>query len=601
MKNKTQRPLAHIVRKQHYQGPSPFTYSQARDYPMSKLASEFVPTSKFWSRFNVSNEILIGTRGSGKTILLRMLTYSSLKKLSNGPYRIQFEKHKQLNQLDFIGFYVPLRLRIIKEIEQLDDEAEERRRFSFLFNCVGASSIINEIKTLLLDKVTDATLRLLKERELIDKLKLAWGFPENETTSTLDELKEQIDTLFSDIRNDWVFSDKGKPLDKALLEPIISVLPIIEKILGIDSNSTTWIACFDEAEYLRPNLQRVLNTVMRSESRGLAIKVATLPFTYTEFNTEVDGEYVQPDGDDFRFESIDYSCDDHDFKTITDSLIFSRLSETGLFDDSTEPTTLESFLGENTDKPLIDLYLETFKIDDKNSIEQNLVTEWARLHENKKNTMHHKQIAKLMPIFLLRGLYQRTRDGNTKVPRLSGATMVRRVTDGNVRRFIQICDNIFEKSRAEYLKDTTQHQAVASFTERHLTRAKSVYREGYLLNVWIETIANFIFEKTHSGDLKDIGIEFTVADEILDNPDNKTAFEMGIAYSFFKCPTPDLFYGITNSTQLKLSNSIAANKWLHMRAGTGIKISSRSEISTNLIESGIIPSPHNLELDFDNE
>lgn len=598
-------PLAYKVRK--YTGQSPFTYSQARDYPLAKLNSEFVPTSKFWNRFNVSNEILIGTRGSGKTILLRMMSYTAIQNLSKSLFSQQLEEKLSSGDTQYVGFYVPLRLRVLSEIGKTDDEYEERRRFSFLFNCVSAGSLINEIITIVDCKITDDYQRLIKEREIIDKLKGAWCLNKEESTSTLKSLQEQIDRLFDKIRSDWDFKKGDHVFDTPLLEPIISVIPVLNNALSFKGDDTTWIACFDEAEYLNKNLQRVLNTVMRSESRGLAVKIATLPFHYNEFRTEIDSEFVQPEGDDFRFESIDYSWDENDFIKLTDNLVTTRLAATGLFNDLPEKNVLSSFLGENSDRDLISIYRNTFSEISDEEIEDLVQEELRRARGSRKKNFTQGEIKRYKPIFLLRELYKKSKQGNTKVSWLSGELMVRRVSDGNVRRFIQICDALFESSRTQFLKANPQHQAIWHFAEQRHTRAQSVYRDGFLLYKLLESISGFLSHKLHNRPLTDVGVGFSVADDLLENQKMKSALEMGVAYSYFLCPKPDLFYGISKDTKFRLANAIAAYKWLPMRAGSGIKISASSEILKFLSKDAVLEPktieelPVNMELDFSND
>ena len=574
---RVEKPLAHKVRK--YNGQNPFTASQARDFPLSKLSNEFVPTSKYWNRFNVSNEILIGTRGSGKTILLRMMTYTSLLSLSRGGFSSQIQEKLPNDDIEYVGFYVPFRLRVLREIGLIADEIEERRRFSFLFNCVSAGSIIYEVITIIDNLYDNVNEKLLKEREVIDKLKNAWGVSIDESTSTLRVLQEQIDRLFDSIRSDWNFQRNHHVFDTSLLEPIISVLPLLNNALGFERNKTTWVACFDEAEYLNTNLQRVINTVMRSESCGLAVKIATLPFHYNEYRTEVDDVYIQPEGDDFRFESIDYSWEENDFVELTESLVATRLANTGLFLELPDVQVLRSFVGETSSKDLISIYRDIFKEFSDIKIESDVVLALKNNSSSNRIKEYSKgQIKRYKPIHILRELYKKSREGNTKVPRLSGDIMIRRVSDGNVRRFIQICDAIFESSRTQYLKANQQHEAIWKFSEQRYKRSQSVYREGFLLYKLIEGISDYLFDKLHRGTLKDVGVEFTVSEELLGNQKIKSSLEMGVAYSYFLCPKPDLFYGISTSTRFRLANAIAAYKWLPMRAGAGMTISAHSEI-----------------------
>ncbi len=600
-------PLAFEIKRKKYTGPNPFTYSQARDYPRTKVSREFVPTSKYWNRFNVSNEILVGTRGSGKTILLRSLTYSSLRLLAKGEYQSQYKQNRDKDGIDYIGFYVPLRLRVLREIGETGDDEEERRRFSFLFNCVCAGSILEEVRAILRDKQAEEVERLVVERKILNGLKVAWSLSDNDSIASLGELQGRIDRVYDNIRNNWEPVENGRAFDTPLLEPIISILPILEGLLCIDKDRTAWLACFDEAEYLSPNLQRVFNTVMRSESRGLAVKIATLPFHYKEFRTEVEGEFVQPDGDDFRFESIDYAWDENDFIEITDNLVRTRLLETRLFEDVSVDRSLEEFIGENTNKDLISIYKHVFKIEDNKEITEGLIQELNDQSKGDKLKKYSEgQIKKLKPVFLLRELYKMSREGNTKVPWLSGPFLSRRVSGGNVRRFIQICDKLFEKSRVAFLRQNQQHEAVYEFSERHVARAKSVYSEGFLLDRMILLIASYISRKMHGRTIMDVGIEFSFSDKLLANEKIIKALQMGVAYSYFTCPEPDLFYGITSGTSLRLANSVAAKHWLPMRAGTGIRITDSSEIGKSIFRSNIplVPSEevtqHNFEMDLTN-
>lgn len=597
-----QEPLAFKVKK--YTGPNPFTDSQARDYPLTKAISEFVPTSKYWNRFNVSNEILIGTRGSGKTILLKMMTYTSLLSLKKSPLSSEVSKRLRDEDVIYIGFYVPLRLRVLGEIGKAKSKEEERRRFSFLFNCACAGSLINEIISIINERFDDDYEKLSKERAVIDKLKKVWDLRDIVLTPTLLKFKEQIDELFNKVRFDWEETKVQSTFDSPLLEPIIASLPFLESIFCFDENNVTWMACFDEAEYLNSNLQRVLNTVMRSESGGLAVKIATLPFHYNEFQTEIDGEYVQPEGDDFRFESIDYSWDESEFITLTDRLVSSRLGSTRLFDEIPLDKALESFVGEGANKDLISIYRSVFQDASDEDIDKQVS---AALRHSRKRTgdkYSSGQIKRYKPIYLLRQLFEKNKKGNSKVPRLSGALMIRRVSDGNVRRFIQICDIIFEYSRVRHLRPNAQHDAVMLFSKQRYERSKSVYRDGFLLYKIIDSISNFLFHKMYDGDISDVGVEFSVDGELLENSSIKSALEMGVAYSYFYCEKPDLFNGITSETKFRLANSVAAYKWLPMRAGGGVKISSRSPILEFLFDDKVLKPKVveklslNLELDI---
>src|SRR4051812_20420048 len=91
-----------------YSGANPFHDAQAKSFGVRRLASEFYPVSLYWSLFNDGHEILIGSRGSGKTALLRMLSYSGLRLLEDA--RSKDWKRR------YFGFYIPLHLEFIQSL-----------------------------------------------------------------------------------------------------------------------------------------------------------------------------------------------------------------------------------------------------------------------------------------------------------------------------------------------------------------------------------------------------------------------------------------------------------------------------------------------------
>src|SRR5438876_7799720 len=141
-----------------YGGANPFRESQARSGSAAEIISEFFPTSTFWSLFNHQHEILLGTRGSGKTYLLRMMSYSLLRRFKHPAAR------KHIKNASFVGFYVPLHLEFLASLagKQCPDE-NRLGYFQFAFNCAAAKALLTEVKFLLEDRFTDSTERLVAE------------------------------------------------------------------------------------------------------------------------------------------------------------------------------------------------------------------------------------------------------------------------------------------------------------------------------------------------------------------------------------------------------------------------------------------------------
>src|SRR6266550_1371026 len=138
-----------------YRGGNPFRETQARAGSGAAIVSEFFPTSTFWSLFNDQHEILLGTRGSGKTFLLRMMSYSLLRRFQHDNAK------KHIKNRSFIGFYIPLHLEFLASLPGKSHSDENRMvYYQFAFNCAAAKALLTAVAALLEDTFHDPTERL---------------------------------------------------------------------------------------------------------------------------------------------------------------------------------------------------------------------------------------------------------------------------------------------------------------------------------------------------------------------------------------------------------------------------------------------------------
>lgn len=509
---------------------------------------------------------------------------------------------KRASKTDHFGIYIPLRLRLLQEIDSSVNLNERRSRFSFIFNCTAICSFLKEVRSIITGRIHDETNRLLKERRIIDQLQSAWGLDESTPHfSTLSDLSFHMNKIFNGARSDWGAIDSGKSmLTSGLLEPIIGVIDCVNEELELSSDKVTWIACFDEAEYLKPDLQPVINSIMRSESKGLAVKIATLPFTYTNLETETEGIFIQSDGDDFRFVNIDYDNEDPEFEAIAYNVFRNRVNLIGLFDTNDDfqscNNPLETFLGKDSSKDLTAIYKRNYRKKEEITIVNEVLKELKERPHSKKGHPDTGQIKRYKPIYFLRELYKKHSKGNTKVAYYQGATMIKKVSGGNMRRFIQICEIIFETARNQFLSENAQQKAIFEFSEKATRRAESVYKEGPFLKEFIETLSKYLKSQMHEGPIKDVGLEFRVSEELISIPRMKTLLEQGIAHSYFWCDETDFLGGISKDTRFRLANFTAVRNWLPMRAGSRVTISSRGAISNDFLVAEVIPQSESEEV-----
>lgn len=571
--------LAKIIRESEFAGRNPFRESQARDFLRKRLVREFHPTSKYWSLLNASNEILVGTRGCGKTILLRMLCYSAYR------HTEKIVEHMKQSGHYYLGIYIPLRLPLLTEIAD-SGSALRREQFSFIFNCLSVNSFLNELEVLIKEKYCDPLEQLIKIRAILNISSKLWSIPITEYCTTLDDFRKIINELFLKIRADWSLLSQDRSLLRSnLLEPIIAIKDHINSILNINSENNTWVACIDEAEYLKADLQIAINTIVRSATQGISVKIATLPLHWVEFNTITPDVTVQRGGDDFHFTSLDYAYDSADFVTLTNRMVAVRLTETGVIPDEliNFESAFDDFLGRDLDRDLIDVYKSKagYAFSDKKLVD----TVIHELGTRPKNVANKQavlgQIKRYKPLVMLRELKKMSDKGNTKVAWLAGPAMARRLAGGNARRFLQLCHLYFEVNQKRSLNENAQHECALTFCDQFIDRAKSVNREGFLLHDFLFKLSCYLGREMHGSHLKDVGLGFTLSSRMLKEEKLMAAINSGIAYSYIFRDDGEIYDPVTTKSRLRLANAFAAKQWIPMRYGSGTKVSSPSSLMIN--------------------
>lgn len=506
-------------------------------------------------------------------MLLRMLSYSYYSK-SEATKRLTTDNNHR-----YYGIYIPLRLELLREIDPALSNEMQRERFQFIFNCVSISSFIRELDAILVDLYESKTAYLVKIRSIIDQLVYSWDLPHAADCATLEELSFCIESTSIRIRSDWskLYVEAGA-LKMGLLEPLISILGFVGSLIDQPDKDYSWVACFDEAEYLPLQFQSIFNTLMRSESGGIVIKMATLPMHWKTYETVIHGVFVQAGGDDFVFVNIDYAWDSEEFRSLTNSVLINRLWKTRIFSDNdlVGDDQLADFLGQSSDRDLVDIYVLTTKKESQKISDEVIAELWTRPKKSSSSLPGVGQVKRYAPIFLLREIYKLTKEGNRKIPRLAGARMARRLTGGNIRRFIQLCDLYYEASRSRLLTPNVQHEAAMHFSTQVCDRSNSVYREGFLLKEILERLGNYLHYQFHGEYLRDIGLDIELCEDILNQPRMIEAFESGVAYGYFICSQKSLFDGLSSGDTLRLANIYGAVKWLPMRGGDGTLLSLKS-------------------------
>lgn len=549
-------------------GENPFCDSQARNFSDTKIINEFYPTSSYWSLFNDQHEILLGTRGSGKTFLLKTMRYSMLKKLRD-PRAEQLVKEKK-----FLALYVPMYLEFVTHITIADtSEKKQIQLFQFAFNCLLAQSLLTEL-TSILEEESVKYERAKKNIVLASALNDMWFNDGEDDISDLFSLTTKIRKLFYnfDMTNSNI--DSVPPIFKRQIgATLLSAKELIAEILNFQEEPT-WIICIDEAEFLTEPLQKCINNVFRSDSKRITLKVATLPY-YHKTLEALEPSITVSAGNDFSYRVVDMKYDSPDFYNLTNTLCSNRIKTR--FDGSLKIERLEDFVGVLGADDLIDYYRQEVGVEKSTyeRIEKDIIEEFSdkRKRGSSSYTNPRKTIYdKFAPVFFVRSMYRLSKKGNTKPGWYAGSPMIRKISQGNPRIFIQIMNKLFEKARKFELTAKAQHGIIYDYVQSFCESTQALETHGPSIYKELNNIATLLHDQVHGQNLRSAGCSFSLCygeDEFFYLA--KQWLQLAVAYSRLIVDEDTLKNGIKENTEYLLANTYAAKYWLPMRADSHVE------------------------------
>src|SRR5262245_19184882 len=144
--------------------PSSFELPSARNLTVGRAVEMFVPTQLYWEVLRSdSNDVVFGTRGSGKTMLLRMMSVQHLVRFA----QVNADALAALKDLRRLGVFVPLGIDWCVAFQRDDDT--ELRLFTDGLNLVALDSFAEALNSLVQDK-TLGELSQSSETELCHAL-----------------------------------------------------------------------------------------------------------------------------------------------------------------------------------------------------------------------------------------------------------------------------------------------------------------------------------------------------------------------------------------------------------------------------------------------
>ncbi len=558
-----------------YMGNNPFVDNQGRQFSDTKIQKEFFPTSSFWSLFNSQHEILIGTRGSGKTFLLRMMRVSMLANLNND------DAKELIAKKEFFSFYVPLHLETINALK--DSRIPEERQiqlFKFVLNVILASSIVEEL-TYFFDSIEDEDERTSASIKAASEIAKAWFDDYKGGLIDLCDLSMMIGNLSN--RFDYVKGDINQ-IPTVFIEfiatPLKAIVPLLKKYYKIKNDEYTWIICIDEAEFIPEIFQKCLNSFMRSTTKHIALKIATLPYYWSTMET-LDPNHSVSSENDFHYHCVDMECDGEEFKELTNKLCSHRIHSR--YDQNAQVTCLEDFLGTVGNDNLIDYYrnivgeeaaVKQIVIDNIKEEFSEQKREGSENYASPEKSVHQKYA----PILYVRQIYgmKHMRGKGRFVPGwYAGADVVRKISQGNPRLFIRLMGSLFKSATENHFSLKTQQTVIEKFANDICESSFSIEQYGPHIERILKKTGEFLHDKVHNGPLLEVGCSFVLSymnDEEFELW--KKWLQRAAAFSKIVIVNEeDLVGGLKKDSVIALSYAYAAKYWLPMRKDSPITIS----------------------------
>ena len=511
---------------------SAFEADNAKQLSVEKTVRYFVPPINFESLLDAKNHILLGSRGSGKTTWVRMLSHDHVL-LASSQNDEAYQYARNALARNVIGIYVPTNIGFVGSLKNKpwQDANTSELFFQWRLNLHSCAALIPIIRSCIDYYVQDRIDRKYAELEICNDLSGTWTRGRKKVT-TLESLGFLLATMESE-RLDGIsmlrarqasVADLNDYFDAELFQPIRYCVSVISHRIQVPA-SALWMLCLDEAEYLTESHHRILNTHIRAASGNFVFKIATMPFAHHTLLTNVD-EPIR-EGHDFEYVYVDQepidsrgAQDDSAFLRFARDVFARRLrGQPG----EQVSMTLQKMLGASElidEKPLqgeaeID---EFMKLLSKYANDLTYLRA-ARLLATDKTRFRNEIQRKVHGALVLRNAL-RTKTGNAKMRAYSGEGIVIRCSDGNARRLVRLLNTLLK--RLEQTRDvdqmlripldqSVQNEVLVSIARDTLNRVQSEPPNGFQTYKFLMAIGKYM---EHTFSARRLGSDFVSSIEV---------------------------------------------------------------------------------------
>tara|TARA_B100000700_G_scaffold37345_1_gene36912 strand:- start:10312 stop:12087 length:1776 start_codon:yes stop_codon:yes gene_type:complete len=567
-----------------------FEASNARDFTSNQLVSEFIWTNSFSELLESSkNQIVLGSRGSGKTALIKMLSHQNLRKLSKkvGTDSLEsnnIQKAKEvIKEKNLIATYVPLKVEWVNSLNNFENSKE--MYFIWSLNLATCARLLDTLTSCTDEYISDDVEAALAQRAICRELSDLWL--SDKKVNNADELRRELESL--EYQKNLVFnkesmgitlSDKEKSLGLAFHASLFSPFTIATKKIA-DSleipEYCKWVLCLDEAEFLSKKHHEILNTHMRS-ANDIFFKITTMPYRHHTLSTTVSANVNV--GHDLEYVYIDKLGTINMNQTQSDRQI--QLFATKLFEnrlrqfDCNSAVTLESLVGESK------LSQDTTELVTEDTLMQlierhcneSTIERAKKLKQGDDNKFNNEIARKIRGVLLLRDEYH-NRVGSSNTSLYSGGAIISRCSDGNPRRIFRLFNHLVNGTNYNSsISPELQGKRIKSFSHSELEVLK-FEKGGKSSFELLSTLGAYFKEQTLQVKLgtdlaQAVSVNNSVSDDVWDAI--KSAVDLGLLYPVAKKDSNHKNLFPDKEGNFCLANCLAPHFNLFPRVGRAVSL-----------------------------
>lgn len=499
-----------------------FTILQAGGLKIDEMVETFVPTKSYRRLLVPTHQIVMGSRGSGKTTLVKMLSHENMAALAMREGEELDRVRELIDCREFIAIYMATDLRWVGSLKNKpwpQGSPEAERAFLAKVNLTSCLAFLRTLPSLIASYVpVEDALRF--ELDFVRRVARLWGCANGEVRTVADlrealHLVEALTGVSAEARRVLPGAFPHPMLDTELLSPLQYAMEIADDLLDLPSGCH-WVLCIDAVEFLSPQQQRTLNSFMRAGLESLALKLTTLPYHHAERETHLN-ESPLLTVDDFGYVYIDtdpiatYSQPDVVSRAeLEENLDFPNM----LFRLRAEKSGL-TFAGLD----LLDLLGQSELLDAPSALPREELMALVKKYASEKTLARVRRLQsspkdfgdqagrKLSGALRLRRAVEDAQGGELDI--YHGASMYIRCTDYNPRRMVQLFGQLLEavnyqlpgpetRKRPPYMSKNLQNRVLEEYSAAVLRRARAIKGVGYDLQRMIEHIGTYMKDQLHA-------------------------------------------------------------------------------------------------------